>query len=69
MAKWISTGEASLKTGYTIVHIRRLLRSGEIAGQKWGRDWMVDLDSLTDYRKRVEAGEIRKGPKPRDKDK
>ncbi|MFC1932435.1 helix-turn-helix domain-containing protein [Chloroflexota bacterium] len=37
--------EASKLLGLDPSQVRRLLRSGEIEGKKWGRDWMVlELD-------------------------
>jgi excisionase family DNA binding protein len=33
--------EASQKLSVDPSQVRRLLRSGEIKGKKWGRDWMV----------------------------
>lgn len=40
-----SVNEAAQKLGLDESQVRRLLRSGEIKGKKWGRDWMVlELD-------------------------
>ena len=37
--------EASKRLGLDPSQVRRLLRSGEIKGKKWVRDWMVlELD-------------------------
>jgi excisionase family DNA binding protein len=36
-----SVEEASKILGLDPSQVRRLLRSGEIKGKKWGRDWMV----------------------------
>ena len=33
--------EASQNIGLDPSQVRRLLRSGDIKGRKWGRDWMV----------------------------
>jgi excisionase family DNA binding protein len=33
--------KASKQLGLDVSQVRRLLRSGEIKGKKWGRDWMV----------------------------
>ena len=46
---WITTTEAVNLTGYSQEYIRRILRTGKIKGRKWGRDWMVDRDSLVEY--------------------
>ncbi len=41
MADIYSVSEAAQKLGLDPSQIRRLLRSGEIKGKKWGRDWIV----------------------------
>ena len=46
---WITTTQAAKETGYNIEQIRRLARSGKISTKKWGREWMVDLNSLLAY--------------------
>jgi len=33
--------EASRILSLDLSQVRRLLRSGELKGKKWGRDWMV----------------------------
>jgi hypothetical protein len=57
--EWITTTEAVRMTGYNHEYIRRLLRTGKVVGKKWGRDWMVDRDSLLTYMQESE----RRGPK------
>ena len=42
---WITTTEAVTLSGYHVDHIRRLLKSGEVNGQKWGREWQVSRSS------------------------
>jgi excisionase family DNA binding protein len=51
--EWITTKEAAELTGYHAVHIRRLLREGTIEGRKSGRDWMMDRESLREYKGRM----------------
>lgn len=46
---WVTTTEAVQLTGYNQEYIRRILRTGKIKGRKWGRDWMIDRDSLIEY--------------------
>ena len=47
--EYITTEESSRLTGYDPQHIRRLLRSGKVKGQKFGRTWMIDKQSLLAY--------------------
>ena len=46
-----TTREAAKKLGLDESQIRRLLKSGEIKGQKFGRDWMVEELSYKRRRK------------------
>ncbi len=63
MADWITTKEATQLSGYTLVHIRRLVSAGKVKGQRWGRDWQVDRQSLLAYVKRAEQLGEKRGPK------
>jgi len=47
--EWITTGEAAALTGYHVTHIRRLLREGCIKGKKFGRDWLLNRESVLSY--------------------
>jgi len=58
--EWITTTQAANISGYHIEYIRRLIRSGQISAQKWGREWMVSRKSLQEYL----AIEKKPGPKP-----
>ena len=60
---WITTAEAAELTGYHPDYLRRLIRGGEVRGQKFGPVWQVDRSSLLAYVKR--AGELgeKRGPK------
>ena len=62
---WITTAKAAELTGYTLRHLHRLLRLGDVKGRKWGREWQVSRSSLLAYVKT--AGELgeKRGPKPR----
>ena len=51
-------------TGYNIQYLRRMLRSGALAGIKIGQMWMIDMDALESYIKRVETTSDRRcGPR------
>jgi excisionase family DNA binding protein len=41
LPEWISAKEAAEYTGYTRRHIRYLLASGLVEGQRFGRDWFT----------------------------
>lgn len=41
MMDMYSVQEASHRLNLDPSQVRRLLRSGDIEGKKWGRDWMV----------------------------
>lgn len=49
MEDWITTAEASELSGFHQEYIRRLSRKGLINAKKWGREWMVDKNSLIEY--------------------
>jgi excisionase family DNA binding protein len=51
---WITTKEAAELTGYTVVHMRRLVREGQVKSRKFGRAWMVDRESLLAYAAEME---------------
>lgn len=52
-AERITTKEAAGLTDYDPTHIRWLIREGRVEGKKFGRDWMVDKESLLDYAERM----------------
>jgi len=52
----LTTIEASTLSGYTQDHIGLMLRRGLIVGEKKGRDWFVNAQSLYRY--------IQSNPKP-----
>jgi excisionase family DNA binding protein len=56
----LTSTEAAKITGYNEEYIRRLLRSGKVNAKKWGRDWMIDQDSLLEYIEKKG-----RGPQPR----
>ena len=46
---YLTSKEASAKSGISQPHIRRLMESSTLAGMKVGRDWLVRTDSLEYY--------------------
>ena len=51
-------------TGYNIQYLRRMLRSGALEGVKIGQMWLIDMDALEVYIKRVETTSDRRfGPR------
>lgn len=45
----MTTIEVSETLGYTVQHIRLLIRQGRLKGSKIGRDWMILRESVVDY--------------------
>lgn len=44
--RYISVAEAAAETGYSRIHIVRLINSGQIKAQKIGRAYVIDKNSL-----------------------
>ena len=42
----------SKELGYTVQHTRRLVREGQLRGTKFGRDWVIYRESMTEYARR-----------------
>jgi excisionase family DNA binding protein len=61
LSDWLTTEVAADLSGFHVEYVRRLIRSGEIKGKKWGREWMVEKESLISYLKT----ERHPGPKPK----
>jgi excisionase family DNA binding protein len=57
----ITIPEAARLSGLSRSHLRNLLRTGVIRGEKVGRDWVVTLREVMAYRQRVKRGRPRKG--------
>jgi len=49
----ITVQTAAEVTGYNIQYLRRLLRSGALEGIKIGQMWLIEMDALETYLKRV----------------
>jgi len=47
--EYISTAQAACILSFSVQHVRRLLRNGELAGTKVGRDWIVERDTVYSY--------------------
>jgi excisionase family DNA binding protein len=52
--EWTTTAEAARLSGYHAVHIRRLIRQGDIEGRMFGHVWMVSRRSLQNYLREME---------------
>jgi len=60
----ITVHAAAKVTGYNIQYLRRMLRSGVLKGVKIGQMWMIEMDALETYIKRVESTSDRRcGPR------
>jgi excisionase family DNA binding protein len=53
--EWITTSEAAELTGYSPHYVRRLMRKSRVAAKKWGNTWMIDKQSLLDYKRRMDS--------------
>jgi|WetSurMetagenome_2_1015567.scaffolds.fasta_scaffold78218_2 hypothetical protein len=62
-AGWLTSVEAEALTGYTLYHLSRLARGGQVNAQKVsGRVWLFERESLMTYQ-----ATARPGPKPKAK--
>jgi hypothetical protein len=50
---WSTVRDAATRTGRSERRIRQLASTGAIAARKRGRDWEIDLDSLTNVLRRA----------------
>ena len=62
---WITTQEAAEISGYHPEYIRKLLQTGKVKGQKWGREWQVSRSSLLAHIHKTKKLGAKRGPKPR----
>jgi DNA adenine methylase len=47
--EWLTTTRAAQLAGCTVQHLRLLIRQGKIKGERFGRDWMADRESVENY--------------------
>ena len=60
----ITVQAAAEATGYSIRYLQRMLRSGALEGVKIGQMWLIEMDALEAYLKRVESTSDRRcGPR------
>ena len=60
---WITTAEAAELSGYTLYHLRYLIKVGKVKAKKWGREWQVSRKSLLAYVGQVGKLGSKRGPK------
>jgi excisionase family DNA binding protein len=63
MSDWITTTEAAQISGYHPKHVRRLILTGRIKGQKFGQTWQVSRTSLLAHIRTAEKLGAKRGPK------
>lgn len=65
MAKddWITTKRAAELSGYSMKHVRWLITSGKVDGQRFGRDWQISEAGLLAYIRKAEKLGAKRGPK------
>jgi len=60
----ITVQAAADATGYSSQYLRRILRSGVLKGIKIGQMWLIEMDALEAYLKRIETiSDRRYGPR------
>jgi excisionase family DNA binding protein len=60
----ISVKAAAESSGYSLQYMRRLLRTGKLAGLKLGQIWLIQMDSFETYLANAESSkDHRFGPK------
>lgn len=62
LRKSLTVKEAAEKFGYTISHIRYLIRKGELRAERVGTNYLIDPDSVREYwhrKGRMGAGRLR----------
>lgn len=53
MPNLVLVAQAAVESEYSPMHIRLLLRKGQVEGQKVGGTWLVDLDDLKHYEQQM----------------
>jgi excisionase family DNA binding protein len=64
MPEWITTSEAAELSGYTLDHLRALIREKKITARKFGIVWQIDRKSVIAYLRKMEELGERRGRKP-----
>jgi len=60
----ISVNGAAFHSGYNVQYLRRMLRSGVLQGIKVGQMWLIEIDALETFLKRIEnTSDRRCGPR------
>ena len=49
--KILTVNETAERLGVEPAHVRLLIRTGKLIGEKFGRDWMVRLSAVADFEK------------------
>lgn len=65
----ITTAEASKRLGVTTTRVRAMLKAGILAGEPFGRDWMIDAASVAKRKRLADKGKLPKGGAGMHKDK
>jgi hypothetical protein len=68
MANLVLIARAERESEYSATHIRYLLRHGLVKGHKEGGTWLVDLDDLERYERRMKDLGTKKHDPTRDQD-
>jgi len=63
MDEFISSASAADRLGYTVQHVRRLIRQGDLKGLKLARDWVVEATSVDEFLIRRENLNLPLSPK------
>ena len=58
MQSFLSSAQAAELLGFTVQHVRRLIKQGELDGVKVGRDWVVNAQSVAEFLRRRENLEL-----------
>jgi hypothetical protein len=61
---WITTAAGAELSGYTLRHVRELVTSGAVKGQRFGNVWQVSRQSLQKYAAQAAKLGAKRGPKP-----
>lgn len=49
LSNYVTTQEAAKRLGFHIVHVRRMIREGDLTGKKLGNMWFITKESLDKY--------------------